>query len=175
MCKQITGLAEALHRIHNLHIDEAEVNELSIHDRRQVHGRHGDVKPENILWFTNKDTNDLHGTLKISDLGSSDFHGPESKSVGVSAMGGFTTTYKAPEFDISSRVSPLYDIWSFGCVLMQFIIWYLDGAKGIIRFRDVRSAESNLRIPADDFFNFYSGENVLKTKAKACVKKVSFP
>ncbi|KAH6625486.1 kinase-like domain-containing protein [Boeremia exigua] len=178
VAKQMLGLAEALKNIHNLQIGEHEVQTLSPTARQQTHGRHGDIKPENVLWFKESETSGvddfLNSTLKISDLGSADFHSLGSRSVGLSTThGGFTATYKAPEFDMRARVSPLYDIWSFGCVLMQFVIWYLDGRAGVERFGNLRTAESHQRIRTDEFFNFYqtAGGSRLTSKAKPSVRE----
>jgi serine/threonine protein kinase len=177
MSRQIVGLAKALHSIHHLNVDESNVEELSAHDRLKTHGRHGDLKPENILWFKEHEANPkdsrAYGILKVSDLGSADFHGPLSKSVRISNMNGFTDTYKAPEFDMGARVSPRYDIWSLGCVLMQFIVWYLDGAIGVAEFSERRKWESDRAIRADDFFNIYSDKNTITTRAKPSVLEVS--
>lgn len=169
---QTLGLADALLSIHHLDIDEYNVECLSDHDQSKTHGRHGDIKPENILWFRDSTGNTVYGILKISDLGSADFHSTGSKSVGVSNMYAFTETYKAPEFDMEARVSPRYDIWSFGCLLMQFVIWYLDGAVGVKSFSEKRLLESNRAIRADDFFNVYSDENKMTTRAKPSVREV---
>ena len=156
LSRQFLGLATALQGIHNSDVDESSLHSLSHRVRQQRHGRHGDIKPENILWFKGDAAIEgSYGTLKICDLGSADFHGPESKSVRASAIHEFTSTYRAPEFDAIRRVSPQYDIWSFGCVLLQFMVWYLDGWQGVEKFTERRSkeGESNRIIVLDNFFN----------------------
>lgn len=63
-------------------------------------------------------------------------------------------TYRAPEYDIASKVSPSYDIWSLGCVLLEFVTWYLLGGKGVEEFSKRRAAEDSQEIHEDRFFNF---------------------
>ncbi|KAJ4367806.1 hypothetical protein N0V86_009642 [Didymella sp. IMI 355093] len=122
------------------------------------HGRHGDIKPANILWFR-KDPNDSNphskGILKISDFGFADFHGPKSKSnVPSNDIMGLTDGYRAPELDVTKRVSPRYDIWSFGCVLLEFMVWrMLEGEDGVEGFSVQRKEESTAIIQEDNFFN----------------------
>jgi serine/threonine protein kinase len=172
MLKQFVGLAEALQSIHNYKIGSA-ADDMQIEDRKRTHGRHGDIKPENILCFTSTGSDsqeDILGTLMISDLGSTEFHGTLSKVVGAHAAGGFTETYKAPEFDFMEQVSPESDIWSFGCVLFQFIVWYMLGWSGVEAFAQARTEDSNFFIRMDHFFNFVRHEN--SVEAKASVRKV---
>ena len=169
---QFLGLADGFKSIHKCEIDPSS-DELRPEDQRRTHGRHGDVKPENILWFKNPagaSAIDKLGNLMISDLGSTDFHGTLSRDVHVRAVGGFTETYKSPEFDFAKQISPESDIWSFGCVLLQFIVWYVLGWHGIEEFTEQRKEDSNFMIPSDHFFKFYKDEN--SVEAKASVRKV---
>ena len=88
----------------------------------------------------------------------------------------FTGTYRAPEFDAFRSVSPQYDIWSFGCVLLQFMVWYLDGWQGVDRFTERRSREgvSDRVIFLDNFFNNISKGGALAVQAKQSVRDVRF-
>lgn len=94
--------------------------------------RHGDLKPANILIS-------LHGvafpgTLKIADLGlakkhlyhTRHRHTPSSTEYGTQA-------YEPPEAVPGSRRarSRRYDTWSFGCVLMEMIVYLLYGQDGL--------------------------------------------
>jgi serine/threonine protein kinase len=175
LSQQFLGLATALQGIHNSDVDESSLHSLSPRARQQRHGRHGDIKPENILWFKHDAAaEDPYGTLKICDMGSADFHGPDSKSVRVSTMHEFTGTYRAPEFDAFRSVSPQYDIWSFGCVLLQFMVWYLDGWQGVERFTERRSKEgvSDKVFFLDNFFNNISKGGTWAVQAKQSVRDV---
>jgi serine/threonine protein kinase len=172
MSEQILGLSRALELIHYCQIDDANTQGLSAEELKRLHGRHGDLKPENILWF--KDERTSHetsiGVLKIGDFGFADFHTKHSRSnVRRSAVDGITPTYSAPEYDVTQRVSPQFDIWSFGCILLQFIVWYLCEWDGIEDFSIARAAEYEGFLFASD--NFYSLRPTHKRSYKARIKK----
>ncbi|KAJ4364718.1 hypothetical protein N0V83_009315 [Neocucurbitaria cava] len=173
MSRQIVGLAQALEKIHHCHVQRVVHPNGSI-DAAKTHGRHGDLKPENILWFQHESDGSEYGSfgvLKISDFGTAEFHSPISLS-GETAGVGITPTYKAPEFDMN-RISPKYDIWSFGCILLQFVVWYLHGWDGVEDFSEKRMNESNRYDHLDDFFNFYDTDTgKLVTRAKESVRQV---
>ncbi|KAI1778972.1 heterokaryon incompatibility protein [Hypoxylon cercidicola] len=113
--------------------------------------RHGDLKPQNILWF--KDGN--HGDLQIADLGLTTFHEEERHT--LERKGEKTRTppgtsrYEPPEthekqrtdehtdeitggelFDTRSRQ---YDIWSLGCVLLESLLWLIYGYQDVQKFQ----------------------------------------
>ena len=116
------------------------------------------------------------GILKISDFGLADFHTAHSRSNIRASTLGFTNTYKAPEIDVRDHVSQAYDIWSMGCVLLEFVTWYLLGWEGVDNFSMRRMGDSNNFIPEDNFFNFYpmsDGTHKRTAKAKPSVVKVS--
>jgi serine/threonine protein kinase len=97
--------------------------------------RHGDLKPENILRFVKH--GELVGTLCISDLGLAKRHVESTvlrKLPSTSHFG--TLNYEPPETMIR-RLSPrsrLYDIWSFGCIMLEFVVWLLYGHEGLVEF-----------------------------------------
>ncbi|CAN9091263.1 unnamed protein product [Alternaria alternata] len=141
-------------------------------DKKRTHGRHGDIKPENILWFkdtTRRFSTDNLGKLTISDLGSTEFHGTLSREVQASAAGGFTPTYKSPEFDDKKRVQPGSGIWSFGCVLFQFVVWYVLGWQGVDEFSKRRMKDSMLSPQLDNFFHL--NESTGSAEVKQSVRK----
>jgi serine/threonine protein kinase len=159
MSAQILGLARALQNIHYCRVESDHNDSVSANGSKQEYGRHGDLKPENILWFTDQsgvggEEIKLGGTLKIADFGSADFHSKHSRSnVRRSATGGYTQTYSAPEFDVNQRVSPQYDIWSFGCILVQFVVWLIEGWDGIEKFSRERTQDGKRAlVPMDQFF-----------------------
>jgi serine/threonine protein kinase len=181
MSAQMLGLAKALQMIHDCPIDKDNVQDLSLDERGKPYGRHGDLKPENILWYKSEGSvlsNGPIGTLKIADFGFADFHSEHSRSrVRRSAIGGITDTYKAPEYDVSQMVSPQYDIWSLGCILLQFVVWYIRGWKGVDDFSKRRTEDSRGATIASDIF---SGLELgvsrgFRAKAKVSVAEVSNP
>jgi serine/threonine protein kinase len=176
VAKQCFGLARALESIHTSPVDASNHQKLDTVFRVKEHGRHGDLKPENILWFQLTEDNEARsplGILKISDFGFADFHRTHSVNViGRNAIGGITQTYRAPEYEVSNMISPAYDIWSFGCVLLQFAVWYVYGWEGIEKFSKRRAAEATNPIyQEDNFFNF--DESSRKATEKLAVLQVS--
>ncbi|KAJ4377522.1 hypothetical protein N0V83_000347 [Neocucurbitaria cava] len=153
---QCVGLARALQGIHQFEINEPNTLELSLQDRQKTYGRHGDLKPENILWFKTEDgakDSTSNGTLKIADFGFTEFHSAQTSSnVRTSAVRGFTSTFMAPELNLEKRVSSSYDIWSFGCLLLEFTAWYLRGWRGVEEFSKKRAADSEDEVVSGMFF-----------------------
>ncbi|CAJ0550130.1 Ff.00g100600.m01.CDS01 [Fusarium sp. VM40] len=131
--RQMRGLCEALVQ---LHLDRP------IHGSStggNTHCRHGDLKPENILVFREQNTN----ILKIADVGLGKFHAKstDNRMKGneyTRTMTG-TARYMPPEFDprITRFISRRHDVWSLGCLFMEFIIWAAWGVKGLNQFSQV--------------------------------------
>ncbi|KAI8268068.1 hypothetical protein K4K58_006158 [Colletotrichum sp. SAR11_239] len=119
---QLRGLADALAALHNY--------------KGEGNYRHGDLKPENILRFEDET---FVGTLKIADMGLAKRHteatdarlGPTNRKYG-------TARYEPPEA-ATNRLkarSRLYDVWSLGCIILEYIIWFLYGYAGVKDFND---------------------------------------
>lgn len=178
MSEQIWGLSRALKSIHLCRMNHKDNPQgLPEETYRKIHGRHGDLKPENILWFrsikNSRGDQSMH-VLQIADFGFAEFHGPNSKSnVRVSRIPGFTDSYKAPEAEGSKRVSQQYDIWSLGCILSQFVIWWMWGWEGIDAFSKRRADEGfdvNIPIRADTFYNIDHGRKRIITLKETVIK-----
>ncbi|KAF2687627.1 kinase-like protein [Lentithecium fluviatile CBS 122367] len=171
---QLHGLACAVKSIHRAPVDDATSSGLPKAIRDKEHGRHGDLKPENILWFresASQSGQSPMGVLKISDFGFADFHRTHSVNIiSFSSIGGVTPTYRAPEYDIAPNapkqglVSPAYDIWSFGCVLLEFVTWYLLGWDGVDEFSARRVKDSRSMVAEDNFFNSEEKGRIAKSK-----------
>lgn len=129
--EQLRGLADALHE---LHIFKKGTDEAY---------RHGDLKPENILRF--KDGTRM-GTLKIADMGLAKHHkvATDLRVAPTSTRYG-TVRYEAPEavtaLPTEAR-SRLYDIWSMGCIILEFMIWLLYGYEELKRFNESVKGDS---------------------------------
>lgn len=131
--RQFTGLASGLQKIHRVLNESCPSSEVS-------YGRHGDIKPENILWFTQHDESGDGGRLVIADFGLTTFHSNSSQSQnGAGSRPALTPAYRAPEWDIPSLVqrepASSYDIWSLGCVFLEFAVWICEGPDGVDKFR----------------------------------------
>ena len=128
MLKQCIGIADGLAQIHS---DKRETN---------MYGRHGDIKPANILWFRSDSDAGTEDKLVLSDFGLSQFHSTDAALRESRKKIGGTMAYAPPEVnDPESCCSRSYDIWSLGCVYLEFVIWLLWGWKGVRKFRRQRS------------------------------------
>ncbi|KAF7173146.1 hypothetical protein CNMCM5623_005369 [Aspergillus felis] len=134
--KQMTGLASALSLIHGFQLP----------DERQpgpYFGRHGDLKAENIVWFPSyPGCTDDDGILQITDLGLASLHSIGSVSNGDAAGLRGTHTYRPPDYDRNLRISRKWDIWSLGCLYLEFITWIVFGFDAIEKFGGLRGAEA---------------------------------
>lgn len=114
---------------------------------------HGGLKPENILRFK-AGVPGLLGTLKIGDWGF-----PNEKSLNT-VLENDQSTYRAsrkyepPEMREGVHVvgrnttlktrSRLCDIWSFGCIMLEFIVWLAEGTHGLTKLdTSVGDTENN--------------------------------
>lgn len=114
--RQIVGLAGALATIHS----------VGDHGGIRKYGRHGDIKPENILFYPS--SQDQRGILVIADFGLTAFNTTGSRSNQPNRSIGNTPGYRPPECDISGgTISQAFDIWTFGCLLSEMVCWTLGG------------------------------------------------
>lgn len=141
MAEQSSGLANVLSQIHGGNEDpgsgypteasaDRETNAFAP-DSVRLYGRHGDIKPSNILWFdkASSETDNGLGRLVLSDFGLAHYHRRNSRSNVTSEAVARSATYRAPEFDVAMKLSRKIDIWSLGCVLLEMLIWLLRGNK----------------------------------------------
>lgn len=111
---QLYGLSDAIHTLH--------ANNC----------RHGDLKPENILCF--EGGKELGG-LVIADVGLARFHRQDTQLRNRTTTKYGTIRYEPPDaMLVNSPRSRRYDIWSFGCILVEFVIWILYGIDELERF-----------------------------------------
>jgi serine/threonine protein kinase len=125
------GLAEALQGLHQ---------EIDL----KANCRHGDLKPGNILHFHTEG----EGILKITDFGVSRIHNEATyERMGKPTITRATTrSYEPPEaaptFSKVRARSRKYDIWSLGCIFLEFIIWLVRDLEDVKSFNDSRKLES---------------------------------
>ncbi|OCK75233.1 kinase-like protein, partial [Lepidopterella palustris CBS 459.81] len=120
--RQITGLAHALENLHHVNI------------------RHGDLKPANILYFTNNGD----GILKIADFGISRAHRDATffrKEKTITSAS--TKAYEGPEVNNKTKISRRYDCWSMGCIILEFVVWLLYGYDALDSFYVARKPENH--------------------------------
>lgn len=112
--------------------------------------RHTDLKPENILCFLGQG---VFGTLKIADWGIA-----KEKIIATrfqmhkTTAGRASLLYEAPEVTLGFPgpmhgkyriLSRLGDMWSMGCIVLEFIVWLVDG-NGTLREFHRRVGQRNL-------------------------------
>lgn len=144
--QQMLGLTEALHALHK------EID-------KEAHFRHGDLKPGNILHFY---TGGSIGTLKIADFGISRIHNKETfERNGSTKTKATTPSYEAPEASEAlpekGARSRKYDIWSLGCIFLEFTIWLLHGFDRVRKFRALRAGQSFSNNNLEHFYQIMGG------------------
>ncbi|CAH0044314.1 unnamed protein product [Clonostachys solani] len=130
MLRQCHGLAKALQKVHRHNSWKG----------RQNRGRHGDIKPLNILCFSSQEGDDdttdpTKYRLVIADFTLMRFHSPKSVDRGTASEVGYSRTYQPPETRMGGTepVNQMYDVWTLGCVYLELITWHLLGSKAIYK------------------------------------------
>jgi serine/threonine protein kinase len=165
MLSQCKGIATGLHAIH----DYRNTNErqlISLNDgllhpgmmeNERRFGRHGDIKPENILW-SDENIADAHGNrnelgcLLIADFGLMEFHRKITRSKVKPDSIVCSPTYAPPELALRTHISRAYDIWSLGCVFLEFIIWLVLGWQELEGFPAARDSPLSDGSTDDTFY-----------------------
>jgi serine/threonine protein kinase len=166
MAEQILGLVDGLRVIHSSECHFFGRGTPNPSNVKQKFGRHGDIKPANILWFNDgavDNTVQVVGSLKLADFGLTTFH--ETGATRVDRGAPRTLTYQSPELETHDHVSQSNDIWSLGCVLLEFVTWYLLGDEGLKIFDESRF-ESRFETElygfiTDAYFSLHVDENEL--------------
>ena len=107
-----------------------------------VNCRHGDLKPDNILVFKRKNPSGswIDWYLVISDFGLARVHEhwTRSRNQPTKTMTG-AQRYEPPQVslyhpDRDKPWSRSYDIWSLGCIFLEFIVWAHYGKDALEQF-----------------------------------------
>lgn len=171
IANQCYGIVDAVAYIH-------DPPDVKTENGAPLFGRHGDIKAENILWF--RGNTDI---LILSDLGLADVHREQSRSNLPPTMD-VTREYRPPERDIteeSGKISRSFDIWTLGCLFLEFVVWTLEGCKGIDQFRRDRQSPYEVGTRGVETTQYFDGrfvqgdENLFEFKVKAKVAEVSRP
>jgi serine/threonine protein kinase len=164
IAQQCYALAQAVEIIHN------GCGERTSADLPQNYGRHGDIKPSNILWFPSAMSGSEHelGRLVLGDFGLSAFNSELSRSNVPASSLAMSPKYRPPEFDVpDGTISRKVDIWALGCTFLEFLTWYLKGLVSVLHdFPQLRSETDIYGIYADTFFRVIAenGESVVMVK-----------
>lgn len=174
VCRQWLGVVEGLQAIHTCNPDPSHDTQDPSDPR--LYGRHGDLKAENILWFRRPHFEDGpvddFGSFVISDFGLTRFHREGTKSRVNPETLGRSHSYRPPEYDVRKEVSQKCDIWSLGCVLLEFLHWYALGWGGVQDFQNSRMRDgSSPDFQMDDYFNYAEDPSRKVTTFKKSVKQ----
>lgn len=171
VAEQCKGIAYGLLKIHNYRTSKSR---FSSHEQRW--GRHGDLKPENILWFSNGNG----GTLKISDFGLAEYSTVHSRSYKPKSRVAASMSYRPPECDLDGGlIGRSYDIWTLGCLYLEFITWLLGGWDYVRIFERKRMSWDSMwgeGMHTDTFFELVKCKNSTKfaARVKPAVKEVRY-
>ncbi|KAK0713436.1 kinase-like domain-containing protein [Lasiosphaeria miniovina] len=128
-------------------------------------GNHGDIKPENVLWFRDitearsdgRSSGRGRGTLKLSDFGLADSSSSRTASRRFHSNVAVTCNYRAPECDLPNQGGKgrQYDMWTLGCLYLEFVTWLVGGTALLDEFvRERLSVDMAwYEIETDTFFH----------------------
>ncbi len=189
VARQLVGLTHALCKVHDLY--EREVHDDAASSSTDpFYVIHGDIKPENLLWYKEwvgpspsspaaQGGRDPLGVLQLADFGNSRLHHKDTGS--VVDVRRATKTYAAPEAEWGEHSgSPSFDIWSLGCVFLEFVCWLVLGGSGtknpVDAFQTARYLDGKNKSQAgtaqDTFYHGAQGEDRTKVEVNPAVIKV---
>ncbi|KAL4978776.1 kinase-like domain-containing protein [Aspergillus desertorum] len=141
--EQMAGIADGLASFHEFTNPAHGITQF---------GRHGDIKAQNILWFSNANV------LKIADLGLASVRGRDSRSNVHPNTVIESPTYSPPEKQRMHLVSRKWDIWSLGCLYLEFVTYLVLGNAAIEEFSKERE-DATSEIPELLSDEFYSADH----------------
>jgi serine/threonine protein kinase len=84
-------------------------------------------------------------------------------------------TYTPPEVALDQDVSRAYDIWSLGCVFLEFATWLLEGPAGLEEFTQWRMEIAPDGIKDDTFYSLDSGGAILRRGVQRWIEHLQRP
>ncbi|KAK8090365.1 Cyclin-dependent kinase 1 [Apiospora hydei] len=165
--RQLCGITSAVRTLH--------AGSVTTEGERR-YCRHGDIRPENILWF--RSDTDKYGILVLSDMGVSTFNRTVSRSKKPAIYVAQIPGYHPPESVLAGgEVDRTFDVWSLGCVYLEMMAWALGGYQYLREFREARVFEPNTHVQSDIFYKIEiidsMGAQVHMVKLKDSVVVVS--
>lgn len=150
--RQLRGLTSAVRLLHaGTEAKDGTFKVMKSADGQKRYCRHGDIRPENILWFRSKD--DKHGILVLADMGVSVFNRTVSRSKQPRRYVAQIPGYHPPEsVTIGGEVDRTFDIWSLGCVYLEMMAWALGGRQYLYEFKEARIEEPSAVLHSDVFY-----------------------
>jgi serine/threonine protein kinase len=145
VAKQCSGIMAGIDAIH----EPQTVSLQGLNEKK--YGRHGDIKPDNILWFNT--SSDPKGILVISDMGLSALNRETSRSGLARYNIPRVPGYSPPECDVKGgTISRAYDIWTLGCLFLEQLTWLLGGSDFRKEFEAERTTEYSLTGSKNNIF-----------------------
>ncbi|KAK0662974.1 putative Serine/threonine-protein kinase [Cercophora samala] len=170
VAEQCKGIADGVLKIHKYGSTNSKTKTLT--PDAQTFGHHGDIKPENVLFFCDPtdaapdiprcfdsqdhhddgdqnsppDTTKRQGTLKLTDFGLASTSSHRTVSRKPRSRFGMTYNYRAPECDLPCIQDPKgrqYDMWTLGCLYLEFITWLIGGGRLLDDFTTLRAKSSD--------------------------------
>lgn len=190
LVQQCQGVSRGLQKIHRHDswlLRHKDTSSSSKKSNGQNRGRHGDIKPENILCFDQPPPETYR--LVIADFTLVRFHAEGSLGLSLARGIAHSPKYRPPELNLShqARVHQSYDIWTLGCVYLEFLTWYLlgydavygnsfiddDTGRTLQTFDLVRKNDDDkfYGFPENKFFSLVSGSS--SPRLKESVRQVS--
>ncbi|KAH8889148.1 hypothetical protein GQ53DRAFT_843190 [Thozetella sp. PMI_491] len=160
--KGFLGLLRGLDDIHNLRQPDTD------RGKWLLKATHQDIRPQNILVFKGDTQNPYDVRFKWTDFGTG--HVRRCRSRGLDPLGQNNegnTMYSAPECcrdDHNLRpVLGQSDVWSFGGVASEALIWSILGERERCRYQDMRSEENSCGVLTGGLHEgcFHDGECLL--------------
>lgn len=188
LAKQCHGLAQALDHVHHYKTLSGGLLQFSFDDTgnavstvprgdwnhtahgRRLFGRHGDLKPGNILWYPDPKSIGGYGVFRITDFGSAHFTTEQASRGNVPN----SPSYQSPEYAMTKEYSIACDIWALGCIYLEFITWFFGGWRAVEQFRMDRLEidQDMATILSDKFFTIESENGMQIAEVKHRVKDV---
>jgi serine/threonine protein kinase len=166
--QQCSGIAEAVSQIHRYKTTSGTTmlpsnnppgpKTKSARRPKILFGRHGDIKPANILWFPEEPSDKCFGTLKLSDFGTTHFSDGERTTMQGSDTIPYSRSYQSPECRLpGGDPSSQCDVWALGCVFLEFLCWYVGGHELLVKFEQERLRAGGYE--GSSFFFFKPGDS----------------
>lgn len=157
----MAGVADALAKLCSFPVADGETGTpASI-----WYGYHLDLKPSNIL-ITGEGS---ERTLVIADFGQAYFRMIETeRGSGIySAItpnpGGATYAPPDQQVDSNGHIHRSFDVWSFGCILLEVAIFIIKDDQELVKFRDNRMSKAlNTQGKTACFYRLSGGGFVVK-------------
>lgn len=192
MAEECYGIARGLYKIHQHETayfrsagnhpfaPKEPISSRSRNGSLKLFGRHGDIKPQNVLCFDSGQNEPARPILKITDLGLAEFKTSIANIYKSSSKISTTAAYRPPECDTENgRVGQSHDIWALGCLYLEMIAWILGGWNLVQEFEQLRITETTgPRFPGATEGTFFkvksiSEDGTWKVVVKPTVTKVS--